>query len=154
MLETNNMDFSMARIMNSIDSDAVNVVWANSTSSTIHFTEQTSNVLVFTDTNTQGDLVSLDGIYNDTIHVGSNDTVYCGGNDLLIGWNSSNMLILEKFGSAWFENDDLIIDGSTTITSIDLSIDVMADVDGVFMNIMDSMNDMDSATLSLVSTDS
>ena len=97
--------------------------------------------MLFANTNDVGDFISFSGDYNDTIHVGSNDTIDSGGgNDLLIGWNSSNKLILDKFGSAWFENDDLIIDGSVTITNINTSIDVMADVDGVYVNIMDSVN--------------
>ena len=109
---------------------------------------------MFADTNDDRDTISLSGNYNDTIHVGKDDVVNPGGgNDLLIGWNSSNMLILEKFGSAWFKDDDLIIDGNTTIRGIDLSIDVMADVNGVYINIMDSVNNIGSEMLEFVSAD-
>ena len=156
------MDFSMIKVANRSDVDlsngnsvgsSTNIIWVNN-SKTIIDLDQTDKVFLFANTNDVGDFISFSGDYNDTIHVGNNDTVYSGGgNDLLIGWNSSNMLILDKFGSAWFENDDLIIDGSTTITSIDLSIDVMANVDGVEINIMDSLNNIESETLSIVAAD-
>ena len=65
-----------------------------------------------------------------------------------------NMLILDEFDSAQLDDGDLIIDGSVTITGIDLSVDVMANVDGVEINIMNSLNNIDSETLSIVATDS
>ena len=164
LIDDQGMDFSMVKMANRSDvnlsskhsvRNPVNVVWVND-SKTIIDLDQTDKVLLFADTNDDvGDFVALSGNYNDTIHVGNNDTIDSGGgNDLLIGWDSSNMLILDRFGSAWFENDDLIIDGSVTITNIDTSIDVMADVDGTYINIMDSLNNIESETLSIVATDS
>ena len=69
------------------DEDLItDVVWANSNSATIDFTEsQNNNVLIFTDTNgTTGDVLTLGDFYNDTIHAGANDTIDAGdGNDII-----------------------------------------------------------------------
>lgn len=162
LVENLEMDFSMVKVANRSDVDlskgnsissSTNLIWVNDYKTSVNL-KQTGSILLFTDTNSRGDLVSLSGNYNDTIHVGNDDTIYSGGgNDLLIGWNSSNMLILDKFNSAQLDNDDLIIDGSVTITNIDLSTDVFANVNGVELNIMDSLNNTDSTMLSLVSND-
>ena len=102
LVEAHNMSFSMLRMAdgtatlddeNAVDESAIyNVVWANSGSSaTIDFSNsQTDDVIVFTDTNGKyGDIVSLGGDFNDTIHAGKNDTINAGAGDDVIDFNYS-----------------------------------------------------------------
>ena len=86
------MTFSMVRMADatvlgdSIDEDdLVNVVWANSKSTTINFENQTDSTLIFTNTNgRRGDSVNLVGEFDDTLIVGAYDTVNAGdGNDVI-----------------------------------------------------------------------
>ncbi|MBR1420151.1 MAG: hypothetical protein IJ575_03700, partial [Selenomonadaceae bacterium] len=131
---------------NTIDEDSIyNVVWANSNSGTIDFHEsQDDEVLIFTNTNSRGDIVSLGGDFNDTIHAGKNDTIDSGGgddliylegknihvifgssegNDTIYGWNSTDYLEFDSIpdvsivgGNLYLENENgtLLIDGSFT----------------------------------------
>ncbi|MBR1421693.1 MAG: hypothetical protein IJ575_11665 [Selenomonadaceae bacterium] len=102
LVESIGTSFSMLRMAdgsaslddeNAVDESAIyNVVWANAGSSaTIDFSNsQNAEVIVFTDTNGKnGDIVSLGGDYNDTIHAGKNDTINAGGGDDLIDFNYS-----------------------------------------------------------------
>ncbi|MBR1421300.1 MAG: hypothetical protein IJ575_09655, partial [Selenomonadaceae bacterium] len=102
------------------------------------------NVLIFTDTNSKGDIVSLGGDFNDTIHAGKSDTIDGGGgndqiyldgnrvhvifgssegNDTIYGWNSTDYLEFDSMpdvsisnGDLYLENENgtLLIDGSFT----------------------------------------
>ena len=131
---------------NAVDeSNIVNVIWANSNSGTINFYEsQDDEVLIFTNTNARGDIVSLGGDFNDTIHAGKNDTIDSGGgddqiylegnkvhvifgnsegDDTVYGWNSTDYLELDSIpdlsivgGDLYLENENgtLLIDGSFT----------------------------------------
>ena len=86
---------------NSIDENSIyNVIWTNSDSATIDFSEsQTDEVLIFTNTNSRGDIVSLGGDYDDTIHAGKNDTIY--------GWNSTDYLDFDSIPNVSISNGNL-----------------------------------------------
>ncbi len=92
--------------------------------------------MIFADTNTQGDLISLVGDYNDTIHVGNNDTVFAGGgSDIIYGWDSSDVLIIDQLPSSiGLEGSVLIIENdpssNTSITGVNSSIDVVFNFEG------------------------
>ena len=150
------MDFSMARFaskssvvlgdINEIDADDVtDVVWANSKSANIDFTEsQNDSVLIFTNTNdSTGDIVSLGGDYNDTIHAGANDTINAGGgddtiyaggqthivfdpnstgDDLVLGWTSTDVIELDEAPGSMAINDSgqLVLSSETAAMTVSL----------------------------------
>lgn len=125
LVEKAGMSFSMLQMANgsaSLDdenhvdeSEIVNVVWANSGSAAeIDFSNQTGEVLLFTNTNSFGDGVTLGGEFNDTIYAGANDTIYAGDGDDLItvedGANGKNAVINAGAG-----NDTIVAGRATTI---------------------------------------
>ena len=142
LLEDLGMDFSMIKIANRSDvgltsrnyvGSSTNLIWVNDYSTDIDF-KQTGNILLFADTNDDGDMISLSGNYNDTIHVGNSDIVNPGGGDnLLIGWDSSNLLILDNEpNNVSMSGSNLIISTSSsnnTITAVDSTIEVVIDTD-------------------------
>ena len=124
------------------ESSIVNVVWANTGSAaTIDFHEsQDDEVLIFTDTNSKGDIISLGGDYNDTIHAGKNDTIDAGGgndliyldgnrahvifgnsegNDTVYGWNSTDYLEFDSMPDASISNGDLYLENENGTLLID-----------------------------------
>ncbi|MBR1421480.1 MAG: hypothetical protein IJ575_10580, partial [Selenomonadaceae bacterium] len=153
LVEDLGMSFSMLRMAdkssssvddeNSIDEDSIyNVVWANSNSGTINFYEsQDDEVLIFTNTNSKGDIVSLGGDFNDTIHAGKNDTIDAGGgddqiyldgknihvifgnsegNDTIYGWNSTDYLEFDSMPSSIsISNGDLYLESENGTLLID-----------------------------------
>ena len=154
LVDSIGMSFSMLRMAdgsvtlddeNAIDeSNIYNVVWANTEAATINFETQTDSVFIFTNTNRQGDLVSLSGDFNDTIHAGRRDTIDAGagddviylhenrahvvfgnyeGNDTVYSWNSTNYLDLDSIpgisisnGNLYLESENgtMLIEGSFT----------------------------------------
>ena len=91
-------------------------------------------MLVPGDPNDDKDTISLSGNYNDTIHVGNRDVVNPGGGDnLLIGWDSSNRLILDtKPNSVSFDGSNLILtsrSSNNTLTGMNSNIEVVIDTD-------------------------
>ena len=130
------MSFSMARMADtSSPSNSTAVIWANSSSSTIDFSNsQTEAVLVFTDTNSHGDFVSLGGNYNDTIHAGSNDLINAGrGNDQIYIGDASDVTVEYSSGDGndivyGFSSDDVfnitdsnyssVLDGNNMIVTV------------------------------------
>ena len=98
------MDFSMVKMAdssvsvgrdNEIDEDDItNVVWTNSNAATIDFSKtQDGSALIFTNTNNRGDVVSLGGDFDDTIHAGAKDTIFSGdGNDIIYAEGKSAII--------------------------------------------------------------
>ena len=132
------MSFSMARMADtSSPSNSTAVVWANSSSATIDFSDsQTEAVLVFTDTNgTTGDIVSLGGNYNDTIHAGSNDLINAGGgNDQIYIGNSNNVTVEYSSGDGndivyGFSSDDVFNITGTSYSSVQSGNNLIVTVD-------------------------
>ncbi|MBR1420629.1 MAG: hypothetical protein IJ575_06205 [Selenomonadaceae bacterium] len=161
LVENLEMSFSMLRMANgssSLDdenavdeSNIVNVIWANSGSATIDFSQsQTSEVLIFTDTNGRSaDIVSLGGDYNDTIHAGRNDTVDAGGgddqiylegnkvhvifgssegNDTIYGWNSTDYLEFDSIPDLSIVSGDLYLENENGTMLIDGSFTNSTDI--------------------------
>ena len=155
LVDSIGMSFSMLRMAdgsvtlddeNAIDeSNIYNVVWANTEAATINFYEsQDDEALIFTNTNSKGDIVSLGGDFNDTIHAGRRDTIDAGagddviylhenrahvvfgnyeGNDTVYSWNSTNYLDLDSIpgisisnGNLYLESENgtMLIEGSFT----------------------------------------
>ncbi|MBR1421473.1 MAG: hypothetical protein IJ575_10540, partial [Selenomonadaceae bacterium] len=99
------------------------------------------NVLIFTDTNSKGDIVSLGGDFNDTIHAGKSDTIDGGGgndqiyldgnkvhvifgssegNDTIYGWNSTDYLEFDSLPSSIsISNGDLYLESENGTLLID-----------------------------------
>ena len=142
LLKALGMNFSMIKVANRADVEltsgnyvgsSTNLIWMNNSAASLEM-NQTDNILLFADTNTQGDLISLVGDYNDTIHVGTNDSINAGdGDNVIYGWDSSNVLILDELPeNISMVGSDLVIEtdsSNTTISAVDSTVKAVVDDD-------------------------